>query len=150
MKKVSLLCGLFILFITILAGCAKKDEDVIKHNYTFRGENELWKAELKSEGSYTFYRKKDGTLDVETESHCLLTVTYLGELSDLEKVRHYEIGYEATGGGARQTCDLEEGESITSKKFTIDSSTMVTSKDYDVTVTIIMDEEEQQLILKTK
>ena len=78
---------LIVLVMFIVAGCSNKE--VIKHNYTFKGENELWTAEYKVNGTGTF-SKKDGKTHYQSNSNSTLTVSYKKDITELSSVKHIE------------------------------------------------------------
>ena len=147
MKRI-LYYGLALVIIILLTACTKRE--VYQHSFTFQGESELWKAEYSYYGEDIFTTRTDGTTDTDTQSEGELVVTYQGELSDLADVRHYEIGYEANTCSSKLTCDLQEGEQIKSKVFTMKESGRITESDQVIKVTIVMDDVVQTLELKQK
>ncbi|OAA90984.1 hypothetical protein [Clostridium coskatii] len=50
MRKIAIILTTIMLFM--VAGCSNKD--VIKHNYTYKGENEFWTAQYKVDSTGTF------------------------------------------------------------------------------------------------
>jgi len=69
----------------ILVGCSNKE--VINHNYIFTGENDLWTAECKVNGTEIFI-KKDG----KTERYCNATRT----VSVTYKKRSFRFAFSET------------------------------------------------------
>ncbi len=49
-RKIAIILTTIMLFM--VAGCSNKD--VIKHNYTYKGENEFWTAQYKVDSTGTF------------------------------------------------------------------------------------------------
>lgn len=148
MKKGIQIVSFFLLIIFILAGCNKKD--VTRYSYTYQGETELWKAAYKVDTTVTF-TEKDGKLDGETDGKGMLVIEYKGELADLLYVRHSELSYEYTHGKEILTKNYGDGESITSKVFTLNSSRSgVPLKDDIIKVSINMDGNIQTLELTNK
>lgn len=118
MKKIRLIISCLVSGMLFLMACSNKD--VTEYDYTYRGGNELWKAEYTVDCTVTF-TEKDGKLDGESKSEELLTVTYQGELSDLTSVRHFELSYETANSSSKSISDYGDGEGITSKTFTLSS-----------------------------
>ncbi|MGL5694009.1 MAG: hypothetical protein ACRCXA_08020 [Peptostreptococcaceae bacterium] len=103
MKKLVNILIIFILLMT--TGCLNKD--VVRHEYTFKGESESWRAEFKLSAKEIF---KDNN-KVKYTSTCdkLLTVTYKNDLSELDQVKRIEISYETgtSGGSTKEDYDNE-------------------------------------------
>lgn len=118
LKKIRLIISCLLLGMLFLMACSNKD--VTEYDYTYRGGNELWKAEYHVDCIVTF-TEKDGKLDGESNSEELLTVTYQGELSDLTSVRHFELSYETANSSSKNITDYGDGEGITSKTFKLNS-----------------------------
>lgn len=148
MKKICVLFNCLIIAGVLFVSCAKKD--VTEHKYTYKGESENWSAEYKVDGSVTFTRK-DGKLDSESESENTLVVTYKGDLANLSTVKHLEIEYDCITGGGKIEEDYEDGESITSKTFTMNSggNGAIPKDDAVIKVSINLDGEEQMMELVT-
>lgn len=105
-----------VLIILVLAGCSKKD--VVKHHYTFQGENKSWKATYVEEGEAVFTEHK-GTLDADSWSNYNLEMEYRGQLSDLENVKHIEISYTTGLSSGNMVADYDKGECPKSKTFSL-------------------------------
>jgi len=149
-KKICLILGYTILLIFIFVSCSKKD--VTNYKYTYTGENEQWNVVYKVNESVTF-TNEDNILDAETEAKNVLTITYKGNLTDLSSVKHTEISYECSTEGGKRVEDYSEGESISSKTFTLISggkNGALHSGDEIITVTINIDGDTQTLELKNK
>lgn len=149
MKKILVI--MLSLVMILIAGCSKKEvNDSYENNYTFQGENDRWEAKFISEGTVTFTEKNSNT-DVKTKENELLTVTYKGELSDLSKVKHLEIEYESDLGKGKLEKNYGEGESISTKTFTLTSSVSggpIMDENEVIKVTINLDGKEETLELK--
>lgn len=129
-----------------ITGCSSKE--VIKHNYTYKGENELWTAEYVMNGTGTF-TKKDGTLHYESNSNKILTVTYKKDISQLSSVKHLEISYESSVGGGKKAEDYNDGPPK-EKTYTIKSggTGAIENKDEVIKVNINIDGKIQTIELK--
>lgn len=93
-----------MIILLIITGCSNKQ--VIKHNYTYKGENELWTAEYKVNGTGTF-TEKNGKTEYESNSNKTLIVNYRKDLSELSSVKHLEISYESSAGGGESNLDFD-------------------------------------------
>lgn len=148
LKKLCLILGCTILLIFV--SCSKTD--VTNYKYTYTGENELWNAEYKVKETVTF-TNKDNTLHAETEAKNVLVITYKGNLTDLSSVKHTEISYDCSTEGGKRSEDYSDGESISSKTFTLISggkNGALHNADEIITVTIKIDGDTQTLELKNK
>lgn len=146
MKKISIIS--FALLILIVTGCSKKE--IIKHNYTYKGENELWSAEYTTNGTAIF-EQNDSKMDVGTESKYKLTVTYKKDLSDLSSVKKLVISYDASSSGGSLSEVYSEDESITSKTFTLSGGgSFIPIENEIIKVTINIDGDVQILELKNE
>ena len=92
----------------IIVGCS--NQEVIKHNYTYKGENEFWTAEYKVNGTGAF-TEKDNKTSYESKCSNAFTVTYKKDLSELSSVKNLEISYESSAGGGKITEDYDDGSS---------------------------------------
>lgn len=147
MKKAAIILLAIMLFI--LAGCTNKE--VINHNYTFKGENELWTTEYKVNGTGIF-TKIDGKLHYESYCDNILTISYKKDLSDLSVVKHLEISYESNTGGGKLTEDFDDGPPY-EKTYTFKSggkNVAIPDKDETIKVTINIDGKTQVLELKSE
>lgn len=149
MKKI--LIRILSLMMILVVGCSKKEvNENYENNYTFQGENDRWEAEFIYKETVTLNDKDDNT-DVTTKDNELLTVTYKGELTDLSNVKHLEIAYESDIDSGRLVKDYDEGESISTKTFTIPSSgsgSPIIDENAVIKVTINLDGEEETIELK--
>ncbi|QXE21184.1 hypothetical protein B5S50_03540 [Clostridium sp. 001] len=127
----------------MVAGCSNKD--VIKHNYTYKGENEFWTVQYKVNSIYTF-TKKDDKLHYEGNSNDTFTVTYKKNISDLSSVKHLQISYKSSAGGG------SIGQNSPRKRtYTMTSSSTggaTEDKDEVIKVTINLDGKIQTIELK--
>lgn len=145
-KTISLL---IIMVILIITGCSNRE--VIKHNYTYKGENEFWTAEYKVDGTGTF-TEKDNKTSYESKSSEVLTVTYKRDLSELSSVKHLEISYKSSAQAGKITEDYDDGSSL-KKTYTINSSSTngaIENKDEVIKVTINLDGNIQTFELKNE
>lgn len=105
MKKLFWYIGVIgcILFFATACGEPKVQEEskneITEKTLTYEGRNENWSALLvvdvdiiTSPEGEPFFQKKEYTKKFE--------VTYLGELSDLERIKTLELSYESLVGGA--------------------------------------------------
>lgn len=149
MKKI--LIHILSLMMILVVGCSKKEvNENYENNVTFRGENDRWEAEFIYKETVTLNDKDDNT-DVTTKDNELLTVTYKGELTDLSNVKHLETSYESDIDSGRLVKDYDEGESISTKTFTIPSSgsgSPIIDENAVIKVTINLDGEEETIELK--
>ncbi len=134
-----------IVGILLFASCSK-NKDVTYYNYTFRDENDVWEAELKIEGSTTFYTNDNGALDVDNRFNSALIVVYKGELLELQGIRNLKISYEGAVLGGSQEVEYGEGEHINSKvfKLTGGGNGATPPEDDVIMVTIQIDDRETQ------
>lgn len=140
---------LIIIIILIITGCSNRE--VIKHNYTYKGENEFWIAEYNVNATGTF-TEKDNKTSYESKSRKVLTVTYKRDLSELSSVTHLEISYKSSVQGGNITEDYDN-ESPSEKTYTIKSSSTngaIENKDEVIKVTINLDGNIQTIDLKNQ
>lgn len=144
MKKTTIILIAILLFL--VAGCSNKE--VLKHNYTYKGENELWIAEYKVNG--TMFTEKDGKIDYESKSNTTLTITYKKDLSELYSVKHLEISYKSSVGGGKLNINFNDNPP-NKKTYTLKSSSTggaIENKDELVKVSINLDGKIQIIELK--
>ena len=135
------------MVILIITGCSNKE--VIKHNYTYKGENEFWTAEYKVNGTGTF-TEKDNKISYESKCSKVLTVIYKKDLTELSSVKHLEISYKSSAGGGKITEDYDDGPPD-QKTYTIKiggTGGAIENKDEVIEVTINLDGKIQTLELK--
>lgn len=133
----------------IVTGCSNKE--VIKHNYTYKGENELWIAEYKVNGRGTF-TEKDGKSHYESDSVKKLTITYKKDLSELSSVKHLEISYDSSAGGGKLTSDFDNNNPLNKKTYIFKGGgkgTAIESKGETIKVYIDLDGKKKTIELKT-
>ncbi|MEY7998897.1 hypothetical protein AB8U03_01570 [Clostridium sp. Mt-5] len=146
MRKITIILVVIMLFMVI--GCSNKD--VIKHSYTYKGENEFWTTQYKVNATGTFTKKND-KLHYEGNSSNTLTVTYKKNISKLSSVKHLEISYKSSVGGGKITENYNNG-SPKGKTYTMTSSStngVIEDKDEVIKVTINLDGKIQTIELKT-
>lgn len=130
----------FIIILTVLAttGCSKKD--IVKHNYTFKGENESWTAEYNINGTQTFI--KDGDISrVESECQKEFSITYKNNISELSKIKNIKISYKSRISGGEIVEDYNDG-TWPEKTYKIQSNSTggaIESKDDTIEVTVNID-----------
>lgn len=102
--------------------------------YTFRGENENWKANFKAT------RFSNGLIEGE------LTVFYKGEYEDLAALRRHEVALETLHYNSRKTMEYPpESKTLTLLKSSSNRNSI--SKDEVVKVTIVLDDSSEILEL---
>ena len=133
----------------IIVGCSNKE--VIKHNYTYKGENEFWTAEYKVNGTGAF-TEKDNKTSYESKCSDVFTVTYKKDLSELSSVKNLEISYESSAGGGEITKDYDDGSSP-QETYTMNSGSTngaIENKDEVIKVIINLDGKIQTIDLKNE
>ena len=134
--------------LLIVVGCSNKE--VIKHNYTYKGENELWTAEYKVNGTGTFTKKDDKTY-YQSNSSSTLTVSYKKvDLSALSQFKKMEISYESSVRGSKLNLNFDDNPP--NEKYILDSSSVggaIESKDEIIYVKISVDGNTQAIELKS-
>ena len=142
MKKIILL----VLVICLALGLGYYlNLDVVYYDYVYRGESESWTAQLVGEGEWTFRDKGDFTT-AKTQGFYKMTISYKGQLADLQALDQLNIFYDAgdMGGSELQI----EGGSIDEIQFVFERfSGLKPGEKMDVVVTIQMDEKVEQFIL---
>jgi hypothetical protein len=139
MRKRSRWVLLLLILLLLISGCS--DEDVYRHYYDYRGENDSWKAEYIVNAKVTFTEHK-GVLDAQTESEEIFILTYKGELSDLSSVRLFEYGYESMFGSGTSSSEYTAENPIQTKIFKLRSGGKggtTSNEDTIYTVTVNMD-----------
>lgn len=134
--------------LLIITGCSNKK--VINHNYIYRGENELWIAEYKVNGTGIFF-EEDGKTNYKSNCDKILKVTYKKSLPDLSLVKHLEISYESSAGGGKLTDSFDNSHKI-EKAYTFKSSgsgIAIENKDEIIKVNINLDGKIQTIELKS-
>lgn len=129
---------MIIMTILVMTGCSNKE--VIKHDYTYRGENESWTAEYKVNGIVTF-TKENNVTKCNTEANKVFTVTYKNDISELSSVKNVEISYKSSASGGKITYDSDEDGSL-EKTYTMQSSgrnVAIEKEDEVIEVTINID-----------
>lgn len=132
----------------IFAGCS--NNEIVKHDYTYKGENEIWTAEYKAKGESGFINK-DGRKIYTSKSDVTITVTYKNDVSELSSVKNLKITSKSSTGEVSQTEELGEDETLNRKNFTIKNEvkdSLVESKDEIIKVDIELDGKKSTLDLK--
>ena len=138
MERITMTAGLILIMLSLLMGCS--ETDTIIHNYTFVGENELWTATLKVDGTERFTEDEEGRMQYESECKDDFTLTYKNHISDLSSAKKLKISYKCSvGGGAIST------ESPHEKSYRIQgaSNGAMIRQDETILVTIDLDGEIQ-------
>jgi hypothetical protein len=134
-KLISLI---IILIVLVTTGCSKKD--IVKHNYTFKGENESWTAEYNIDGTETFIKDDDIT-HVESECQKEFSITYKNNISELSSIKNIEISYKSSISGGEIVEDYNDGTQP-EKTYKIQSSSTggaIESPDDTIEVTVNID-----------
>ena len=107
-----------VLFVIItFSGCgSKKDKDIIKHSYIYKGENENWTGTYTLDATEVF-ETIDGVLTYDNQSNSSVLVTYKGELSKLSKARKVEITYNSSKNSGKIVNNYDLNQPIFSKEF---------------------------------
>lgn len=146
MQKRALL--LMILLLLFMTGCANKQ--VLFHNYTFTGENDLWSANYTVEGSETFV-EKDKVTEYSNMSKKTFTLKYKGELEDLSSVKKLEFAYETSARGETSTLEFDDINQLDKDTFilkTTSVNSVIEKKDETIFVTVTIDGTPQTIELK--
>lgn len=133
----------------IIVGCSNRE--IIKHNYTYKGENEFWTAEYRVNGTDTF-TEKDNKTSHQSKCNKVLTVIYKKDLSELSSVKHIEISYRSSAGGGKITADYDD-DSSPEKTYTMNSGSTngaIENKDEVIKVIINLDGNIQRIDLKNE
>jgi hypothetical protein len=123
------------------------------YSIAFKGENEDWTAEYKVDAIVTSTDEIGVNLYTADKS---LVVTYKNKLTDLSKVKKWEISYEYLGGGVTQSGSrADKDDPINSNTFVINcdgssESYGIEKKDDVIKVGINIDGNIQKLELKCK
>ena len=136
-----------MLCLLITIGCSKKD--IIYHNYTYKGESELWTAEYKVKGKGTFTEVK-GKTEYESEADTALTVVFKKDISELASVKYLKISYKSSSSAGEIEKNFNNDKDI-EKSYNIKTSSeggAIESKDEIIKVSIQMDDEIQTIELK--
>jgi hypothetical protein len=138
---------LIVIMIFIIAGCSNKE--IIKHNYTYTGQNEFWSAEYKVNGTGIF-TEKNGKTEYQSNSDNTLTVTYKKGLAELSSVKHLQISYESSAGSGSINLEFKDTPP-NEKTYTHKSSSKggaIEKKDEIIKVNITLDGKTQTIELK--
>lgn len=129
---------MIILTILLMTGCSNKE--VIKHNYTYKGENDSWTAEYKVNGTVTFTEENNYT-KCDSEANKVFTVTYKNDISKLSSAKNVEISYKSSTSAGKITNKYDDGDRI-QKTYTMQSSSKngaIENEDDVIEVTINID-----------
>lgn len=147
MKKI--ISILIITMLFILVGCSQGE--ITTHDYTYKGENDLWTAEYNVKGESGFIKKDDRKI-YTGNSDSKLTVTYKKDLADLPLVKNFNISYKSSVNNEARTTKFDENTALNRKTFTIENTSKdsaVEKKDEIIKVTIDIDGNKQTLDLKS-
>lgn len=146
MKKTGIYIGYLTLILFIFTSCSKKEE----YNYTYKGENDIWKAEYKIHTT-TALTKKDKQSGNKYEINDKLVVTYQGDPKGLLSIRHLEIAYEGSILGGALSGDYDGEDNTALKTYTLSGGAIgskLPNKNDVISVTINMDEDKQTIELR--
>lgn len=147
MRKV---ISFYIILILLFAiGCSNNDG--MKHNYTYKGENNFWTAEYKVDATDAFHKKgsKDSS---ESRSNTTFTITYKKNLSELSSIKHMEISYESSVNSQKITNNFDKNNKLNKKTYILKSDskgTDIEGKDETIKALINLDGKIQTIELKS-
>lgn len=150
MKKIISTLTLIILTLLIIIGCSNRG--VIKHNYTYKGENEFWAAEYKVDGEEIF-TKNDGKTKYDSNYNETFTVTYKKDKSKLDSLKHIEISYKSSISGGKITHEYDDNSAEEKGTYTMKSKSTggaVEKEDEVIEVTINLDGKIETIKLKNE
>lgn len=102
---------------------ASKQDDVIEHDYTFKGESKHWTAVFHVDGEEVFYEEEEVTKrDRKVESEFRLT--YKGELDELASVKDIRYEYRTPRSSTGRSLRLDDAP-LREKVFTDSGNTLV-------------------------
>jgi hypothetical protein len=94
---------IIVVAILIVLSCINNNnKELIRHNYTFKGQSGKWSAELKVLATEIF-TDKNNKLTYLCESKETFTLIFNGKVSDLADVKKIGYSYEGITGGAKST-----------------------------------------------
>lgn len=137
-----------MIILFTVTGCSNKE--MVKHDYTYKGENEFWTAEYKVKGESGFVKKGDNKLH-KSDSRSILTVTYKKDLSELSSIKHFKISYKSSTGETGRSYQSDKNNPLNKKTYTIENTskdTVIESKDEIIKVSIDIDGKVQTIELK--
>lgn len=94
MKKI------LIILVFILLSCNACSNNAVKHNYIFKGESRLWRAEFNVKEQFK-ETTENGRLSYKTESNSKFILTYKGDLSELRSVKKMIYAYDKSNGSSK-------------------------------------------------
>lgn len=140
---------LMIFILLMITGCTNKN--VVKHEYTFKGESKSWIAEYKISGEEIF-GEKNKRVDYTSRCDKLLTVTYKNDLSELDSIKHIEISYKSSSSEGKISEDYDDdirpSQTYTNKSSSGNGS--IENKEETINVTINIDGNVETIKLKSK
>lgn len=148
MRKMISTLTLIIFTLLIIIGCSNRE--VIKHNYTYKGENESWVAEYKVDGEEIF-TKDDGKTKYDSNSNETLTVTYKKDKSKLDSLKHIDISYKSSVSGGQISHDYDDDSVQDKGAYTLNSNSTngaFEKEDEVIEVTINLDGKIETIKLK--
>ena len=132
---------IIFIIILILAGttsCSSKD--IVKHNYTFKGENESWIAEYTINTTQAFI-ENDDISNFDSECKKEFSITYKNNISELSSIKNIIISYKSSISKGEIVQDYNDGTQP-EKTYKIQSSSTggaVENKDDIIDVTVNLD-----------
>ena len=147
LRKITSFCIIIILLLAI--GCSNNDG--IKHNYTYKGENNFWTAEYKVNGTDAF-TKKGSKNSSESRSNATFTITYRKNLAELSSIKHMEISYESSVHRQKITNNYNKNNRLNKKTYILKSDSKgsaIEGKDEIIKASINLDGKIQTIDLKS-
>lgn len=138
-----------IIILLLVVGCSNNVG--IKHNYTYKGENDFWTAEYKVDGTDAF-TKKGSKNSTQSRSNTTFTITYKKNLAELSSIKHMEISYESSVNSQKITNNFNKNNKLNKKTYILKSDskgTAIEGKDETIKATINLDGKIQTIELKS-
>jgi len=150
MKKVIALL-LILPIVFCFTGCSEeqlgKNNQAVRYQYVFKGENGDWYAEYRYNGEGRFTEER-GHLGFEGWNTEEMFVLYKNNISELSDVRNLKISYQVDGGsGSLEMNSLEDGLTKKFYGFHSGSSGCSFNKNKPVVVTVALDGRSQSFQL---
>ncbi|KLU61563.1 hypothetical protein CEB3_c19950 [Peptococcaceae bacterium CEB3] len=156
MKKICILiiCISILTITGYLVYHYSNRKEILNINYTFKGENKFWVAELQVKGIGIVNKNIFGTINFDSNLNKTLIVTYKKDIAQLSSVKYLQISY-------KEDDYLPKGEKLVEhydngsharKTYVLKSHTTgpaVETGDSIITVTINIDNQIQTIELKT-
>ncbi|WP_368505160.1 hypothetical protein AB3N04_05815 [Alkalihalophilus sp. As8PL] len=95
-----------IIMITVLL-TACSNESVVNDKFTFIGEGEYWEAEYVFESEET-QKEKDGRTTFSTINSDAFTLSYKGNVEDIQTIEKVEYNYKTSAGEGSGSREFDE------------------------------------------